>query len=163
MQSILVYVESQWQRKGCQVETVAPTWIVGQGYWKIIEIDLVTACSKFVMEHYRCTFVGDSEEIIRAQQILVFQLYFALPDKATRSWLVFLWAKSKQNQVSIECTAKGNSTFYSFILHAFLEDQTGFAPERGEGSVVELDRNCRKVWNESNSWHSDRLWEVNPW
>merc|ERR1712168_764588 len=67
MQSILVHVESQRQREGCQVETVAPTWIVGQGYWKIIEIDLVTACSKFVMEHYICAFVGDSEEIIRAQ------------------------------------------------------------------------------------------------
>merc|ERR1712168_1383367 len=39
MQSILVHVESQRQREGCQVETIAPTWVVGQGYWKIIEID----------------------------------------------------------------------------------------------------------------------------
>merc|ERR1712119_151090 len=38
MQSILVHVESQRQRKGCQVETVAPTWIVGQGYWKVLKM-----------------------------------------------------------------------------------------------------------------------------
>merc|ERR1712183_88 len=40
MQSILVHVESQRQRKGCQVETVAPTWVVGEGYWQVIEMSL---------------------------------------------------------------------------------------------------------------------------
>merc|ERR1712119_63346 len=38
MQSILVHVESQRQRKGCQIETVSPTWIVGQGYWQVIKV-----------------------------------------------------------------------------------------------------------------------------
>merc|ERR1711962_1113158 len=39
MQSILVHTESQRERKSCQVETVSPTWIVGQGYWQIVEMN----------------------------------------------------------------------------------------------------------------------------